>query len=460
MRKKVWCLLLSVAMAATIWSGCSSPTTVADESQSETQSTVSEETVSTEAPSGESEVLVWFWVDGWLETMTEAFNEEYEGQYHAIYEVVPQNEIVTKFLTTSASGGRLPDAFFSSDDLRGKVLNLGVLEDLEQEPYNLDTSEIVDWVVDTCRDLDGVVRGLEIGPAPTTLAYNRNVAKQYLGTDDAEKVSEMLSDWDKVYEVGKKIHEESNGSVYISAGVPELSVVMMAQVETPRIVDNKINLHEAYYNIFDRVAKWIDEGLIDATIEHYSPAYQAALGTDNYLLWSHAMWASEWKFMTYAPDAQGVFGVLEAPPEGKWCDLGGTLMTVPSGAENKLGGYEYIWWTRDTVEGSTICRDNFGDIASIKACYEDESFHTSPQKYIDYFGEDVVALFADNIDKVVPQTLSPYDDVIAVAGDNINCDGVAVAFSTLANGGSADEAITAMEDELIRVYPELQREDS
>lgn len=135
-------------------------------------------------------------------------------------------------------------------------------------------------------------------------------------------------------------------------------------------------------------------------------------------------------------------------------------MCVPSGTENKLGGYEYIRWTRNTVEGSTLCRDNFGDIASIKACYEDKSFHTSPQKYIDYFGENVVSLFAKNIDKVVPQIFSPYDDVIAVAGDNISCDGVSVAFSALVNGGSADDAIKAMEDELIRIYPDLKRDDS
>lgn len=321
MRKKFWCLFLSLVIAVTVLGGCSSPGTQT-ESQSGSQGAQSSEASSKEGSSDESEVLVWFWVDGWLETMTDAFNEAHKGEYQAVYEIVPQNEIVTKILTTSASGGKLPDAFFSSDDLRGKVLNMGILEDLEQESYNLDTSEIVDWVVDTCRDLDGVVRGIEIGPAPATLAYNRNVAKQYLGTDDADEVSDMLSDWDKVYEGGKKIHEESNGSVYLSAGVPELTVVMMAQQETPRIIGDKINLKAAYYDIFDRIAKWVDEGLIDATIEHYSPAYQAALGTDNYFLWSHAMWASEWKFMTYAPDGQGVFGVLESPPENKWCDLG------------------------------------------------------------------------------------------------------------------------------------------
>ena len=72
----------------------------------------------------------------------------------------------------------------------------------------------------------------------------------------------------------------------------------------------------------------------------------------------------------------------------------------------------------------------------------------------------MVSLFAKNIDKVVPQIFSPYDDVIAVAGDNISCDGVSVAFSALVNGGSADDAIKAMEDELIRVYPDLKRDDS
>lgn len=43
---------------------------------------------------------------------------------------------------------------------------------------------------------DGDLLGLPMGSVPSAMAYKRSLAKEYFGTDDPGKLSEMFSTWE------------------------------------------------------------------------------------------------------------------------------------------------------------------------------------------------------------------------------------------------------------------------
>lgn len=395
------------------------------------------------------EILVWVHIDSWGAAAKEEFEKKFP-EYTVTYEVTSNLDMLQKFQTTKASGGRLPDVLFLDLMDGGSVVTSDkaseLFYDMTAEPFNLNKDELVDWVADIYSDKNGGLYGLEIGPAPSTYLVRKSMAEKYLGTTDPDEISEKLATWDDVVELGRKIKEESGGQEYLAANLNEL-IGILKQNSKGLFEGTKCNITENLKGEFEVLHTLASEDLVD-TLEAEGPEIPAAMESENYFMWQCAMWQPQWTYMASAPDSAGKWILMTTPPGGKMFVGGGMPIVLPKGSQNPMGGFKFVSYFRATMEGSAFTRDNFGDVSLLKEAYKDDSFHKSPQAMIDYFGVDVIAQYARYISNTEVLELTPYDKILW-------SDAVKIAFQKLESGAEAQEAAQAMVDELIRVYPEI-----
>lgn len=155
------------------------------------------------AEASKPEVVMWGWSDDWRRSFEDYMAAE-SPDITFEYVVVNGDDYLQKLQTSAAAGTRMPDVAAMEMGWRGKAIALGIFENLEAEPYNLDRSEMMDFLIPLCTDKDDIVRGVEIQPAPGGLAYRRDLALQYFGTDDAQELEKMFSSWDDFITIGRK----------------------------------------------------------------------------------------------------------------------------------------------------------------------------------------------------------------------------------------------------------------
>ncbi|MBD5395116.1 MAG: carbohydrate ABC transporter substrate-binding protein [Lachnospiraceae bacterium] len=446
--KKVFSLLLAIMLMVFGMTACGNPGGTAKTENNEAGNATGDQTEQISTEEG-GEILVWVHIESWGAAAKEEFEKKFP-EYTVTYEVTNNLDMLQKFQTTKASGGRLPDVLFLDLMDGGSVVTSDKASDLfydmTAEPFNLNKDELVDWVADIYSDKNGSLYGLEIGPAPSTYLVRKSMAEKYLGTTDPDEISEKLASWEDVVELGRRIKAEGNGEEYLAANLNEL-IGILKQNSKGLFEGTKCNIKENLNDEFEILHTLASEDLVD-TLEAEGPEIPAAMESDNYFMWQCAMWQPQWTYMASAPNSAGEWILMTTPPGGKMFVGGGMPIVLPKGSQNPMGGFKFVSYFRATMDGSAFTRDNFGDVSLLKEAYKDDSFHKSPQAMIDYFGVDVIAQYAKYISNTEVLELTPYDKVLW-------SDAVKIAFQKLESGGSAQEAEQAMVDELVRVYPEI-----
>lgn len=163
--------------------------------------------------------------EGSIELWTNLSQDEmnfYVGEFNKIVPnvkvnvtVMPSNEYRTKLQNAFRTGTNAPDvATFEISDF-GVYKELDMLENLSQNQYNAEeiSKEMIPYVDELSRDKEGNIKGLSWQSTPGGFWFRKDLAKEYLGTDDPDELHEMLSDWDKIVEVGKQVYEKSGGQI-------------------------------------------------------------------------------------------------------------------------------------------------------------------------------------------------------------------------------------------------------
>ena len=102
--------------------------------------------------------------------------------------------------------------------------------------------------------------------APGGLYYRRDLAKEYLGTDDPDEISAMVSDWDSFIETGKKIKESSGGAVNMIPGIDTLVQPLVNQTGLRWRDENKLMVQENFTDTIELMLK-LKEAEIDAGLD-------------------------------------------------------------------------------------------------------------------------------------------------------------------------------------------------
>ena len=126
------------------------------------------------------------------------------------------------------------------------------------------------YTKDVVTDSNGALKGLSWQGCPGVLFYNREAAKEVLGSDDPAEVQKAVADWDAFNETAKLMKD---AGYKMTSSVMDSYRVYSNNVTSKWVTDGKINID-------DNIMKWVEDskGLVDEG------------ETDTFELWS-----DDWK---------------------------------------------------------------------------------------------------------------------------------------------------------------------
>ena len=280
MKKKIITIFMASMLAVTSLAGCAS-----SESEKGGEDKAKEEGKSEE---GDREITIWCWdTSDNGKNMNAGFTEATGIKVNMV--AVESKDMTQKLQTTLASGGEMPDVAWLEATYRGKLLSLDIWEDITKDPYNFDTSQVLDYLL----PLETAESGQYVGPeCPSVagMAYKRELAKEYLGTDDPAELETMLSDWDSFIEKGKEVKEKSGGKVFMLSSIGAAGQMLMGQSTEPFVDGDKINLETSMKPIFEKLIEMKQAGIVDV-LDFSSAEEGASYAGDSDIFYPCANWS-------------------------------------------------------------------------------------------------------------------------------------------------------------------------
>ncbi len=357
----------------------------------------------------EGTLSMWGWDEDYYRTVTEAFQKKYP-KVEFDYTEVEHKDLPQKYETALISGGELPDIAWAIIDNRGEVFELDMWEPLEQAPYHFDLSEIYEYLRPHMVNTKGNVCGIEQSLSPAGLAYRRDLAKKYLGTDDPAKLEAMMPDWDSFIEKGKEVYEKSGGSVYMWFSLSDLRQFTQEQQGLAWTDDGKIDVEKTFGRSLELVCRFRDEHISDDLVA-WTPAWNAAFNEDSHIFTTCATWTVQFTIQSYDKTGagKGHWGLMSAP-EGN-ANLGGTTMGISRTCKDKRLAWEFIKFAALSTEGARAI-NSIALLTPAKKPYEEApelKSYKSP-----WFGEQDLGIYY--MEKIIPhiktRPLTPEDRIV------------------------------------------------
>lgn len=319
------------------------------------------------------------------------------------------------------------------------VADLGITED--------DLAQQFGYTQDIVTDSNGNLKGVSWQGCPGLMVYNREVAKEVLGSDDPVEVQKSVADWDTFLATAQIMKD---AGYYMTSSVNDAYRVFSNNVTSKWVEDGVINVDE-------NIAKWVEvsKAMVDA-------------GQTN----SYELWGDDWSKGFY-PDGKVFcyFGpawffdfCMAADVEGSIANVGGWAAT--EGPQGFFWGGTWICGAAGTDNASlvkdimlklTCDADIMTEIAkadgdfvnnkgAMEALSEDESFGDAVLG-----GQNPVAKFLAGIDAIDLSNLSPYDQGCNEEFQN------AMKNYFEGNAASYEEALEQFYTAVIEKYPELSK---
>lgn len=324
MKRKVVSVLLIAAMSVGMLAGCGDKKAAADNGESSKAGTT--ESVASNAGDAAEEdgkvLNIYCWNEEFKSRITDHY-PGYEkvdathgtiGDVKVVWNITPnddnayQNNLDTTLLAQeSMAANDKIDIFLVEADYALKyvdtdytmaVADLGITD--------ADLANQYQYTKDVVTDSNGNLKGVSWQGCPGALFYNREIAKEVLGTDDPTEVQKAVADWDTFNETAKKMKD---AGYFMTSSVEDTYRVYSNNVTSKWVNDGKISIDE-------NIMKWVDDSkeLYDA----------GETGT-------HELWSDDWKkgfypegnvFCYFGP-AWLVNFSMAADDEGSIANLGG-----------------------------------------------------------------------------------------------------------------------------------------
>ena len=328
--------------------------------------------------------------------------------------------------------------YVNSDvEVTEKIADLGITEDELANQYQ--------YTKDVVTDANGDLRGVSWQGCPGVLIYNREAAKEVLGTDDPAEVQEYVKDWDTFNETAAKLKE---------AGYNAVSTVN----DTYRVYSNNVT------------SKWVDDDLkihVDANIEKWVEDSKALVDAGETT--TNELWSDDWnkgfypdgKVFAYFGPAwlinfcmaadtegsianQGGWGACVGPQSFYW---GGTWICAAKGTDNPTLVADIMrqLTTNEEIMTDIVKADNdfVNNKPAMEAAAEDDSY-----AFAVLGGQNPLGMFCEGCEKIDLSNLSNYDQGCTEEFQN--------AMKNYFDGNMTyEEALDQFYKAVVEKYPEL-----
>lgn len=307
----------------------------------------------------------------------------------------------------------MPDVFAAESTYVKEFVNLeGGFEDLSLSQYNTEAlkADLVPFTVDVGTDNRGRLRAIAREANSGAIGYKRDIAMKYLGTDDPDKIADMLSTPEKMIETARRLKQSSGGKVKLFPGFEELMRMYIGARSSAWIVDNKLVVDPKIEEFVDIMKTMKEENLI-GNIQAWHPAWSYAISDDINFAWAiPAAWGVQ--YILRANDTtnydSGRWAIADTSLSFFW---GGTWFGISQRSENKELAWKFIRFITCDYD---FCKES---------ALEDEGFFTSnlevindlasDRDYINKFiNQNIYECYKPVLDKVNGNILTEYDELM------------------------------------------------
>ena len=366
------------------------------------------------AMADDPEVTITYW--GWDSNYTWPMMEKYHELHpNVTFEPIATEwgDMLTKVQQALASGSELPTIIPMDRALIANWKQFDILEDLNE--YGVDTSVYNQALIDAATTDDGRLIGLFSAACPAGIAYKRDLAKEYFGTDDPEELQAMFSTYDDYVTHGAEVAEASGGSVYLFHSGQAVAEWLYFASDVPNYEDGKINMTAKMEDVMGKLIALRDAGAVD-TYQNGTPEGNATYAGKNHIFYPCPDWAITYYIEANDPDGSGNWGIIKAPVNYQH---GGTAFGITTSAtdEQKAAAYDYIHWCVSDQVGAEEARDVAGFITMDPTIATPEFCKRSDEEF--FGGENISDLLYQEIapNTVIPAPSAYDNDITSVRND-------------------------------------------
>ena len=347
---------------------------------------------------------VWGWTTD-PQYQIEAFEKAYPNV--TVNYTMIGTDYDTKMQTIVDNRTEGPDVFYADVKTVKNYIESDAWETLTDDPYNIDVSDSEDYTVKLGSDSDGNVKALSYQATPGGFWYKRDLAKKYLGTDDPDEISEMLSTTEGMLDVAEKLKEGSNGETHMFASYKDLWQFANYGMRSVAWVDgNKFQMDDYIPEFFD-LAKTVRDNDYDAKIDTWSEAWYASCADDSVFGYAEPTWGLQYVIQTGAPDSEGNWGIASMPAA---YFNGGSYLGVYQESQNKELAAEYVKFVCTNKEFLTQYANDKGDYTSLKSVNKEIADSGYEESWC--AGQNTFKFYSDQMDKINTDIVTKYDDTI------------------------------------------------
>ena len=271
------------------------------------------------------------------------------------------------------------------------------------------------YTKDIVTDSNGVLKGVSWQGCPGALFYNREAAKDILGSDDAATVQEVVKDWDTFVATAATAKEKG---YKMCSSVMDTYRVYSNNVSSKWVVDGKINIDDNIMKWVDQTKKYTDKGYNNKS-SLWDSTWAADQGPSGKVFgFFYSTWGINFTLLGNSlatpvkeggkeEVGNGIYGdyaVCEGPQSYYW---GGTWICAAAGTDNAN-------LVKDVMK--TLCCDK----ATMKKITEDTQDYTNTTSGMNEIassnfksdflgGQNHIKLFAKSAPKISMKNISSYD---------------------------------------------------
>lgn len=359
----------------------------------------------------ETTITVWSWDASLFESIEEGYNIAHPDapiKFDII--TVASEDYLTKLQQCYVTDSDLPDLLVAEMSSRAAEFQVDVWENLEEDPYNIDTGEFYDYELGCMRNAAGNVVAVENAQNPAAMGYKRDLAKEYLGTDDREEIEKMFQTYEDYVEIGKEVYEKSEGKVTLFASLRDVSDMMLNQKRDIKNEDEDGNvvIEEKASEILKTVEAIRDNNAA-GNLTEWSAQWTAAFGQSNNIFFPMPQWMITYMVKPNDPNGSGNWGLC-VPAEGGY-GAGGTCYGVSKTSDVKEKVWDVIHWNNMTEEGAKWMWEKREILCASITGLQGLDIET-PDEF--FGGQSVMKVYADEVlPNIAECQMSVYDSVIS-----------------------------------------------
>ncbi|GAF65436.1 ABC transporter substrate-binding protein [Bacillus sp. TS-2] len=388
------------------------------------------------------EITIWSFTDE-AEYAVEHFLEE-NPDVKVNFRYIPNSQYQTKLRSALSTGIEAPDVFALEHAYKRKFMDHPSAANLSEAPFNADEliEQQYEFVQEVQKDVSGNVRTIGYQGTPGGIYFRRDLAKEYLGTDDPEEISAMISNWDDIFEIGERVFAESDGQVHALPNWNAISAVQRGNVERPWVENETLIIDEERLKILDWAREAREKNVL-AMLDDWSPGLSASMQSGSVLFYAGPTWYLQHVIKNDAPDTSGLWGLAQGPSAFSG---GGTYFSVYSESESKELAWEFVkfyGYNHDFLEKLSVEQSYFTSNQLVNEELADEMTDEflDGQKYFEFFNEEAT--------KVTPVVQTRYDgDIDDLFNQNMNS-------FIRGNISSKEEFISKFKQDVQNYFPEL-----